>query len=75
MNTYTVILLFPDYIANNYGQDHYFWRGEASSPADAALVAQQFLAYEYNSDDSTSGPDDFYVVAVIEGEPRVFFPE
>lgn len=72
---YTVILVFPDYIASNYGQEHYFWQGEADSPSSAALDAQRFLASEYNSDDSTSDPDDFYVVAVIEGEPRMLFPE
>ena len=75
MQIYTVILLYPDYIASNYGQEHYIWQGEADSPFSAALEAQQFLASEYNSDDSTSDPDDFYVVAVIEGKPKMFFPE
>ena len=75
VNTYTVILLYPDYIASNYGEDYYFWKGEAESPTDAARKAQQFLASEHNSDDATSEPEDFYVVAVIEGRPPMFFPE
>lgn len=75
MNTYTVVLLYPDYITNNYGQEHYFWEGEAESPTDAARKAQQFLASEHNSDGATSEPEDFYVVAVIEGRPPMFFPE
>ena len=47
---------------------------KAQDPSPARLPARS-LASEYNSDDSTSDPDDFYVVAVIEGEPRMFFPE
>jgi hypothetical protein len=74
MNTYTVVLLYPDHIANNYGHEHYFWEGEADSPAEAARAAQQHLASEHNSGAATSDPDDFYVVVVIEGEPKLYFP-
>ena len=69
MSTYTVILLYPDYIASNYGQDYYFWNGEAESPTDAARKAQQFIASEHNNE-----PEDFYVVVVIRGVPRLHFP-
>lgn len=69
VSTYTVILLYPDYIASNYGEDYYFWKGEAESPTDAARKAQQFLASEHNNE-----PEDFYVVVVIGGEPKLYFP-
>ena len=36
MSPYTVVLVLPDYIARNYGEEHFIWQGSAAS-YDAAL--------------------------------------
>lgn len=65
LQPYSVLLLYPDYIANNYGQETYFTHIEATRPADAAKFAQCQLALEF--DDGGGAPDDFFVLLVIEG--------
>lgn len=41
---YSVLLLYPDYIAENFGQDTCWIWIEADTPADAITEAQQSLA-------------------------------
>lgn len=68
MNKYTVILLYPDYLADNYGQDIYTDHVEAGSPAEAQAVTQRQLARQHaESDEEDTYPEDFYPLAVFEG--------
>lgn len=75
--TYTVILLYPDYAAENYGEDTYMTTLEADSVADAQELAQREVAEGYFSaegldqedtqDDIDTNYTDWLVIAVIAG--------
>ena len=65
MKPYTVLMLYPGYIATNYGQETFLAHVRALSPADAAARGQQYAA-GYNDLTSEAG-DDFFVVLVIRG--------
>ncbi|MDX9971931.1 MAG: hypothetical protein RBU21_02965 [FCB group bacterium] len=60
---YTVLLLYPDYIASNYGQETYSLWVEAINPEGAVAEAQE----EACRDVSHTDADDFYPLAVYEG--------
>jgi len=79
LSEYTVILLYPDYASDNYGQEHYITTLEASNPNVAIIRAQQ-RAFEASNDEDAdtrsveiNDPEDFFVVAVICG--RAAFAE
>ena len=59
---YTVILLYPDYMATNYGQDIYATHQEASNAELAVLMAQESAANLYEAE-----PEDFYPLFVVAG--------
>ena len=69
---YTVLLLRPDYIASNYGQDTYLAWVEAPSVEEAQVLAQR-EAYQSDvppdddSHDESSCRPDYYVLFVAEG--------
>lgn len=72
---YTVILLYPDYASENYGQEHYITTIKASN-ANVAIIRAQQRAFDSSKYDHgatryqvINDPDDFYVVAVICGRP------
>lgn len=82
MKKYTVILLYPDYVAENYGQETYMTSVEAEDPVaavakarsevlDAALTEADGGQYESEYED----PADLFVIAVIEGEHADVNPE
>lgn len=72
MKEFTVILLRPDYLADEgiggYGQDVYVGQVSAEAPAEAVNKAQ---AEAYALDDSyarePNDPDDYAPLAVFEG--------
>lgn len=69
---YTVLLLRPDYIASDYGQDTYLAWVEAPSVEEAQVLAQREA---YRSDvpldddghDESSCRPDYHVLLVVEG--------
>jgi len=61
---YTVLLLYPDYMTEDYGQETYLAWVDASDPNDAVKKAQARVAYE---NDATDSRDDFFVLLVAEG--------
>lgn len=61
---YTVLLLYPDYTTNNFGQETYMTCVEAESVASAQVLAQQEVA-EYWEPEKF---EDFAVLMVIEGD-------
>jgi hypothetical protein len=72
MKKYTVILLRPDYIADEglggYGQDIYIGQISAETPEEAVKEAQ---AEVYSCDDAgglePGDPDDYALLAVFKG--------
>ena len=68
---YTVLLLYPDYIASDYGQETYLAHVEAHSANGAVLVARNEVAGIYGE---THG-SDFYVLLVIKGHHNDLNPE
>ncbi len=65
LETFTVILLYPDYSTDNYGQDTYTTCVEAADRDDAVLQAQ--LDCHANVP-GIEDPDDLAELAVIKGE-------
>lgn len=78
---YTVILLRPDYVASNYGQDAWMEVVKARDPKEAVKRARgqrhradiHWLAKE--DFDSYGSPDDYFVIAVIRGKHEDLNPE
>lgn len=65
---YTILLLRPDYVASNFGQDTFQAWVEADTVEAAETYAQR-AAYESDRDDDdiVGNPADYYVLAVYEG--------
>lgn len=64
MRKFTVILLYPDYLAENFGQEIYTAHVEAVSPADAVQKAREKAATDEWDDEVAS---DFYPLFVAYG--------
>ena len=60
---YTVLLLRPDYIASDYGQDTYLAWVEADDVAEAQVLAQ----LEAAEADREKEPSDYYTLFVAAG--------
>ena len=74
MKKYSVLLLYPDYVASNYGEETYYDFVEAKSPRDAVIVAQ-VAACLHNELDPKEQHDDFAALLVIEGHHMGLDPE
>lgn len=67
MKPYTVLLLRPDYIADNYGQDTYLAHVNANNP-DEAVTAAQVEAYNADGgDDADESWEDYHPLIVVDG--------
>lgn len=70
MKPYTVILMYPDYLSENYGEESYAAHVTAVD-GDAAVLAAQIDAVAQNTDDGEDppceDPTDFAVIAVYAG--------
>jgi hypothetical protein len=71
MKWYTVILLYPDYVAEEYGHETYMTSIEAESPEDAVVRAR----LEVNNPDEEIDGADFFVIAVMLGRRVDINPE
>lgn len=65
MKPYTVILIRPDYIAENYGEDFYFAHVEAENPTAAVKAAQIEVVREDGYDEDHA--ENYALVAIFEG--------
>jgi hypothetical protein len=79
MNKYTVILLYPDYLAENYGQEIYLAHVEADSPEDAIKNAQReavdfAIPDENDESEIVLAMDDFLELFVAEGHVQDITP-
>lgn len=62
---FTVVLIYPDYIATQYGEEFYIGAAQADDAEDAVPMVQ-WLAAQANPEECES-KDDFAMVAVFEG--------
>ncbi|MCK9382926.1 MAG: hypothetical protein M0P95_17925 [Sulfuritalea sp.] len=60
---YTVLLLLPDYAADNYGQDTCLSHVDARTVEDAVIRAQD----EASNNGHTAAADDFHPLLVLRG--------
>jgi hypothetical protein len=67
MKQYTVVLIYPDYAANQYGEEFWTTQVHADDVPSAQLQAQleAMEANEYDTEDSD--PNDWAPVFVCEG--------
>lgn len=63
MNWYTVILLYPDNVADQFGESYVTWL-----QADTPLQAQTLAREEAAAINEVEDPNDFAVVAVFLGD-------
>lgn len=68
-NEYTVVLIYPDYIADQYGKEFYIDYATANTPEEAIIEVQR-LALCAN-DGSIDDPSDFALVACFRGHCEV----
>jgi len=64
---FTVLLLYPDYIADAYGQETYLAHVVAADPAAAVLSAQREVAIDLRGTDDAVDEEDFFPLAVFAG--------
>lgn len=69
---YTVILLFPDYLADNYGEETFLTTVRATNVLEAQMRAQEeawapYRAEYGDGEDGAVDLDDFMVIATIRG--------
>lgn len=68
LHKYSVLLLYPDYLASNYGEETYYAWVEATDAHAAATSAQQDAWGAQESDvRENHEPADFLPLAVIKG--------
>jgi len=60
--TFSVLLLYPDYLAENYGQETFYEAVEANTSSEAVLALQKRLGAAHETN-----PDDFFCLLCIEG--------
>ena len=65
--TWTVILLYPDYMTDDFGADIYVDCAEADDPYEAVKLVQE-MAAAANSGEFTEEPGDFRCIGVLKGE-------
>lgn len=66
---YTVLLMLPEYTADNYGEDTQAMHVVAHDPTEAVQVAQKLAA------GTEDDPDDYHPVFVVEGHVMDLTPE
>ena len=74
---YTVVLILPDYIANNYGEDFYYARVTATTPKRGLNKARRMLDKELVKTEGEGLNDltDAAVVAMYNGHLAQIYPE
>ena len=76
MKQYTVLLLYPDYIADEFGKETYLAWVTAQNPEQAILEAhKQVVGRLDNTPDLVLDFEDFYPLLVVEGHHSDLTPE
>lgn len=68
MPQYAIVLLYPDYLTDNFGQETYTEIIHAENAAVAVQHIQRSLAVNHDIED----PTDFHPLAVITGRDLAF---
>ena len=63
---YTVLLLYPDYLADQYGEETYLCWTTAPNPKLAVAQAREEVCKRFDPESDVQ-PDDWFVLAVFEG--------
>jgi hypothetical protein len=66
---YTVILLYPDFLSDNYGEETYVAWVEAESPEEAVKLGQKQVL-NANANPEGCRAIDFYPIFACEGHHR-----
>lgn len=61
---FTVLLLRPDYVADNYGEDNFMWQGIAADSTNALALAR---AAALEADSMTTDPADYRCLVLLAG--------
>lgn len=72
---YTVVLLRPDYLADDFGTDIYVAQVDAANESDAVSAAQQeAFASDTKDEMEPNAPDDYALCVLFEGrhDPKLF---
>ncbi len=68
---FTVLMSYPDYATDNYGEDTYLAHVDAKSPEEAVKVAQGFAFASYldgmEIEDIFGNAEDFRVLGMFDG--------
>ena len=70
---YTVLMLYPDYIASSYGQETYLAHVTATTAKGAVRAAQRQAANAQGADE-VEDPSDFYVIFMCKGHTEDVTP-
>ena len=68
MKKYTVILLYPEYMSEEFGHETYMTCVSAGTPSQAVALAREEM-------EDLDTPTDAFVIAVIEGDHEDLNPE
>jgi len=64
---WTVMLLYPDYMTEDYGADIYVDWARTATPEKAVTVVKCKAAHAQKQDDGIVNADDFRMIAVWQG--------
>ena len=65
MKEYTVLLLYPDYIANEFGKETYLAWVTAQNPEDAVLTAQEKACPPWDGPPEEYGPEERLIAKML----------
>jgi hypothetical protein len=71
MKTHSVLLLYPEYMANDFGKDCYLWNGTAADTLAAVQNARRQCDEESKTSDGKSifdSPEDLHVLLAGKGK-------
>jgi hypothetical protein len=72
---FTVLLLRPDHVANNFGQDTWVSHVEADTPGGAVVSAQEIAYWTDHEEGDGGSADDYHPLFVVEGHLSDLTPE
>ena len=78
MKEYTVLLLYPDFVADEFGKETYLAWVYAQNPEDAVISAQAEACHPWDGPPENYDPEegaDFYPLLVVEGRHQDITPD
>ena len=75
MKEYSVLLLLPDYMAEDYGTDTYFDWVTAATPTKAVRASQVRAAKQHRSEGAQCRAADYHPLVVVDGYHKDLTPD